>query len=76
MKLTLEQLENVQRIAKHQFDFIDCESNIGFDFNGTFIVNPWMDESGRFELTTSEAIAKYGVNVLHFIKRVIAEHDL
>ena len=76
MKVTAEQFEKVQSIAKDQFDFIDSENNIGFDFNGVFIVNPWMDESGRFELTTEESLAKYGTNFIHFVENVIHHYSL
>ena len=44
------------------------ESEIGFDYEGTWIVNPWYDLSYRYYLTNEEAVAEYGFeNMLKFI---------
>lgn len=69
-------LDQVKAIAEKQFENQDSYYNIGFEFNGQFIVNPWMDESGRFELTTEEAIAKYGANAIHFFEDIIICNNL
>ena len=41
------------------------ESKIGFDHNGTWIVNPWYDPSYRYYLTGEEAVAEYGFENVH-----------
>ena len=33
---------------------------IGLDYNGTFIINPWWDPTGRFPLSDDEAEDMYG----------------
>lgn len=48
------------------------ENLVGFEFNGIYIVNPWVDETGRFDLSDEKAIETYGLdNVLKFICDVI-----
>lgn len=45
------------------------KSEIGFDHNGIWIVNPWYDPSYRYYLTDEEAVAEYGFeNMLKFIE--------
>ncbi len=67
MKITAKEIAKVKLIAYR--NFIDSiEDAIGFEFNGQHIINPWMDSSGRFELTDEKAIEYYGLeNVLNFI---------
>ena len=44
---------------------------IGFEYNYTFIINPFIDESGRFELSDEEAIKHYGVeNIKKFAEMI------
>lgn len=48
------------------------ENLVGFEFNGIYIVNPWVDETGRFDLTDEEAVELYGLeNVMNFIAEAI-----
>lgn len=45
-----------------------------FIFNDVRIVNPWIDETGRFDLSDEKAIKTYGLeNVLNFIIDVLKE---
>lgn len=51
------------------------ESEIGFDYEGTWIVNPWYDPSYRYYLTNEETVAEYGLeNMLKFIE--LAEKEM
>jgi hypothetical protein len=51
------------------------KSKIGFDHNGTWIVNPWYDPSYRYYLNNEEAVAEYGFeNILNFIE--MAEKEM
>lgn len=67
-------LDKVKEIADRQFREGE---GVGFVFNGQLIINPWMDESGRFELTNKEAIERYGEeNMMMFIEDIIDCYDL
>ena len=47
-------------------------TGVGFEYGGQFISNIFMDETGRFELTLTEAIDKYGMqNVAEFYHNVL-----
>jgi len=71
MKITTKEIAKVKAIAEKNFidsSEIGDEGMVSFEFNGMCIINPWMDESGRFDLTDEEAIKTYGLeNVLNFI---------
>ena len=71
MKITAEQIKKVKAIAEKNFidsSEVGDEGMISFEFNGMNIINPWYDDSGRFELSDEEAIKLYGLeNVLNFI---------
>ena len=52
------------------------ESEIGFDHEGNWIVNPWYDPSYRYYLNNEEAVAEYGLdNILKFIDMVEKEME-
>ena len=52
------------------------ESKVGFDYEGTWIVNPWYDVSYRYYLNNEEAVAEYGLeNMLKFIDLVEKEME-
>lgn len=52
------------------------ESEIGFDHEGNWIVNPWYDPSYRYYLNNEEAVAEYGLdNMLKFIDMVEKEME-
>ena len=78
-KLSASDIRKAKKIAHENFYFIS-EGNSGvdsselphFDFNGICIVDPWMDETGRFEYSDEEAIETYGLaNVINFILQII-----
>ena len=74
--MTKELLRIVKDLADEQFypavesgDYDDC---VGFDFNGQFIIHPWMDETGRYVLPTEQAMALYGKeNFALFCRRIL-----
>lgn len=52
----------------------DPNSDVGFEDenSGQFITNPFVDPTGRFDLTVSESIETYGVdNVKYFCNGVL-----
>lgn len=63
-------MNKIRRLAEKQWDALNegnDEDLIGFEYEGQYIVNPWMDPSGRFELSTEEAVNLYGeLNMIHF----------
>lgn len=71
MVFTTEELELAKKLAYE--NMADEHTEIGFEYKGTFITNPFMEESGRFELTSFEAMCKYygKWNVYNFVTEVI-----
>lgn len=61
---------------------MDTQSKLGaaivdFDGDGIAIVNPWVDCTGRYNLSNKEAIREYGVeNYTSFISRAIQAIEL
>lgn len=73
IKRASEAVHDVIEFANRQFE--EGTDDISFVHEGMCINNPWYDETGRFELTTKEAITKYGIdNMLMFI--ITAYEDL
>ena len=76
-RFTNEQIERVKALA--EMNYIDSseignENMTGFEFNGIKIINPWIDETGRFDLNDEQAIKTYGLeNVLNFIMNMLEE---
>ena len=72
---TKEQLQKARdlSILNHEL-----EGEIGFEFHGTWITNPFMDETARFELKDYEHMCKhYGEeNVAGFIQQILNESQL
>ena len=67
-------IDHVKEMAYENLDMQSCgeEDLVGFEFNGVHIVNPWVDETGRFDLSDEEAVKLYGLyNVLQFICNII-----
>lgn len=68
-------IEDKIAYAKEQ-SFTNFENSIevtssSFEFDGCEIVCPWMDETGRFELSDAEAVEKYGLaNIIKFIEKI------
>ena len=73
-------LDKIKEIANQQRENAsesgDTDGCIGFKYRGQFIIDPWMDESGRFKLTTDEAIEKYGAGFTAFCEEVADKHHL
>lgn len=55
----------ITEIAEKQWNKANYEGEmydaVGFEYNGQFIINPWVDPTGRFSLTTAGAIDTYGI---------------
>lgn len=67
-------LDDVKAFAEWQTDIqaVFGASLICFEYGGIAITNPWVDETGRFELDNKQAIRRYGVeSYVSFIKEVI-----
>lgn len=74
MEYTEEDFENAKEIAYENLEKQSegVENLVGFEFDGIYIVNPWVDETGRFDLTDEEAVELYGLeNVLKFVCDII-----
>lgn len=70
MECTEEDFENIKKIAYENLEKQSegVEDLPGFEFNGIYIVNPWVDETGRFDLSDEKAVEIYGVdNMWKFI---------
>ena len=76
--MTQENIKKAKYLADMQYypaletgDFDDC---VYFVHNGQMIVHPWMDLSGRYELTMEQAIALYGNDTFEdFCRRILRE---
>ena len=45
--------------------------NVGFEFEGQWISNPWLDSTGRFDFTDDEMLEEYGVdNLIKYLDSV------
>lgn len=75
--ISAQEIKRVKEIAKNNFyesSEIGDEGMTNFVFNGMRIINPWISECGRFELTDKEAIETYGLeNVMNFIITILEE---
>ena len=65
----------IKKFAEKQWDKAnyegDTDNAVGFEYKGQFIINPWIDPTGRFHLTTAGAIDTYGLkNFATFCGRV------
>lgn len=61
-------LNKAKKIAEQNFIECNGDTDIGFYFEGKWIINPWMDPTGRFELSFESAKETYGVeNIRNFI---------
>jgi len=63
-KLPTDFIKKAKELADQQYypavEFGNTDGCIGFPFQGQWIIHPWMDQSGRFELPTEKAIELYG----------------
>lgn len=76
MMITSEQIAKVKEFAQEQFFESENgdENMIHFMFCAIKIVNPWIDDTGRFDFTDEEAVKHYGLeNVMNFILNVLKE---
>ena len=74
MEYTEKDFEIVKAFAYENLEMQaeGVEDLVGFEFNGIYIVNPWVDETGRFDLTDEEAVETYGLdNVVKFVCDII-----
>lgn len=74
-------MDEIRRIAEKQYmdamESGDMEDCVGFEFEGQFIINPWIDPSGRFDLSTKEATKLYGEkNIIAFCEDIADIYDL
>lgn len=78
MKITAKEIKKVKEIAEKNFidsSEVGSEGMVSFEFYGMNIINPWMSECGRFELSDKEAIETYGLeNVLNFIMNTLRRY--
>lgn len=54
--------DKAKKLALRQFGM--DEGVVCFDCDGVCIVDPWIDETGRFELSDEEAIERYGLETI------------
>lgn len=66
--ITNYMINKAMKIAEKNFIDGNGDTDIGFEFEGQWIIDPWMDSTGRFELSLESAKETYGVeNVRNFI---------
>lgn len=67
---TVEELAKAKELAYKNWE---VDGDIGFEFNETWITNPFVEDTGRFEFTDLDAMCKYyGTdNVVAFIKKIL-----
>lgn len=72
---TTEQLNKAKELAYINWEkcLADGEEEIGFEYKGMWIANPFIEESGRFEFLYYETMCgHYGrENVENFIKEIL-----
>lgn len=62
-------IEDIKAFADKQFEKHHVSEAIGFIYKGTYILDPWMDQTGRFPLSTQKAFETYGAkNMFGFIE--------
>lgn len=78
MKITKRDIDKVKAIAEKNFILsseVGDDDMVSFEFNGMNIIDPWISECGRFELSDEKAIETYGLeNVLNFIMNVLRRY--
>ena len=53
-----------------------ADNPTSFEFDGATIVCPWMDETGRFELTDAQAVEKYGLElIIAFVDKICRDSE-
>lgn len=67
---TTEEINKAKELAYKNWE---NEGNIGFEFKGQWITNPFLEETGRFEFVNFDVMCEhYGTeNVVAFIKEIL-----
>lgn len=74
-EITAEMLDEARKIADEQFDTGNYDSAIGFCHDDMWIINPWYEESGRFEV--KDPFEYYGEDkVVEFISVCVRKPSL
>ena len=71
LNITEQQFNEIMRYAfsTHTDNIVDV---IGFESNDVWITNPFIDDTGRFDLTVDESILTYGEdNIYKYCKEVL-----
>lgn len=70
---TTAEINTAKELAYANWNNEDTE--IGFEYNGQWITNPFVDSSARLELVNYEAMCEYygRDNVEGFIKKILSE---
>lgn len=67
----MDLLKEVKKFAKKQLEE-DSYEGVSFEFEGQSIINPWVENTARFDLSTEDAIKFYGTaNVMFFIEEAV-----
>ena len=78
-RISAEDIAKVKEIAERNFiesAEIGDKEMVSFEFKGMNIIDPWIDDSGRFDLTDEQAIELYGLeNVLGFITETLEKEE-
>lgn len=78
MKITKRDIDKVKAIAEKNFILssdVGDDGMVSFEFHGMNIIDPWISECGRFELSDEKAIETYGLeNVLNFIMNTLRRY--
>ena len=66
-RLLLITPEQLEKIKEYCYDVdVDDDDNIGFEYQGQFIVNIFTDPSTLFDYDLKDAVSKYGENNVRF----------
>lgn len=69
-----EEFESIKLLTYENWKNED-ETEIGFEYKGQWIINPFIEESGRFEFTDFDTMCKhYGTdNIASFISAILSK---
>ena len=72
-------LDEIRKFAEENFAADDDSQKLAVEICDVAVSNPWMDESGRFELTDEQAVQTWGMQgVMDFCAeagRIIRERN-
>lgn len=71
--MTYETLKEIKKFANKNYDLDENNpSRITVDGDGVAVANPWLDCSGRFPLTDTEAVEEWGlVTIMDFCEKAM-----